>query len=74
MDHDALRRSYAAIIAAISARDERTLDDLIASDIVDHNPGRTSRPAWPASSTGRRPRTRRFQTWLAPSKMWSLKG
>ena len=44
MDHDALRRSYAAIIASISARDERALDSLIASDIVDHNPAPNQPP------------------------------
>jgi predicted ester cyclase len=38
MNGDDVRRSYAAIIAAIGDRDDRVLDRLIALDIVDHNP------------------------------------
>jgi predicted ester cyclase len=42
-DHEAmsergLRESYEAIIAAVSAADDQKLDQLIAPDVIDHNP------------------------------------
>jgi len=42
-DHDVmsergLRQSYEAIIAAVSAADDELLGQLIANDLIDHNP------------------------------------
>ena len=54
MNDDHIRRSYAAIIAAISARDDRVLDKLIAEDVVDHNPA----PNQPHGLAG-------FKYWVA---------
>src|SRR3954447_21783747 len=42
-DHEAmterdLRKAYEAIIAAVGAADDEALDQLIATDLIDHNP------------------------------------
>jgi predicted ester cyclase len=44
MNDEDIRRSYTAIIAAISARDDRRLDRLIAEDVIDHNPAPNQPP------------------------------
>jgi len=44
MNDDDIRRLYTAIIAAISARDDRLLDRLIADDLIDHNPAPNQPP------------------------------
>jgi steroid delta-isomerase-like uncharacterized protein len=38
MSERSLRESYEAIIAAVSAADDEKLDQLIATDLIDHNP------------------------------------
>jgi predicted ester cyclase len=38
MSERSLRQTYEAIIAAISAADDELLDQLIATDLIDHNP------------------------------------
>ena len=38
MSERGLRATYEAIIAAVSAADDETLDQLIATDLIDHNP------------------------------------
>jgi steroid delta-isomerase-like uncharacterized protein len=52
MSERSLRRTYQAIIGAVTAADKDALDHLIAEDIVDHNPvpgqvaGRTGVKHW----------------------------